>query len=200
VNARVNASESVEVQGLYHRGRSIDTRTIADDVLNGRPLRPGALDGLLYQSIGGRVTVRVYQDIRVNAGYTRDKNNHDSASTGRLTLGMFASDLAGTGFDVSVSDARIDRPSGRYSSLYASVGHEIGRVVYLSGDYSTSVSIVRFTRSDGITIETRPATTQLGLSAVVTLGRHISALLNAGRTRDDSSSDFRMLTGLTYRF
>jgi hypothetical protein len=200
INARVNASEAVELQGLYHRGRSIDTRTITDDVLNGRALRPGALEGLLYESTGGRVTVRVYQDIRVNAGYTRDRNNHDSASTGRLTLGMFGSNLAGTGLDVSISDSRIDRPSGRYSSIYASVGRQIGRVVYLTGDYSSSLSVVRFTRGDGITIETRPATKQFGISSVISIGRHISALITAERTRDDTSSDLRVLTGLTYRF
>jgi hypothetical protein len=200
MNARVTASERVELQALYHRGRSIDTRTIADDVINGVAIPAGALDGLLFQSTGGRATVRVSKNIRVNAGYTVDKNNRDSASTGRLTVGIYASNFRKTGFDLNLSESRVTRPTGRYNSLYFSVGHQVGRAVYLSGDYSSSLSIARFTRSDGITIETRPRTRQLSAQGVVTLGRHWSLLFTGERTRDDGSSEMRVMSGLTYRF
>ena len=49
INAHGLVTDRVELQGLYHRGRSVDARTITDDVLNGRPLRPGALDGRLVR-------------------------------------------------------------------------------------------------------------------------------------------------------
>ena len=200
MNARVSASDRIDLQALYHRGRSIDTRTIADDVINGVAIPAGALDGLLFESAGGRATVRVSKNIRVNAGYTVDKNNHDSASTGRLTAGLYANNFQGTGFDLNVSESRITRPTGRYNSLYFSAGHQLGRSIYLSGDYSSSLSIARFTRSDGITIETRPRTRQLSAQGVVTLGRHWSLLFTGERTRDDTSSELRVLSGLTYRF
>lgn len=200
VNARVAASSRVDLQGLYHRGRSIDTRGITDDLLSGRPVPPGALDGLLYESAGGRVTVQVARYVRVNAGYTRDRNNRESASTGRLTFGVFSSNLAQTGIDVTVTDSRTTRPDARYNALYLSVGRQIGRRVYLSGDYSSSVSIARFTRSDGLVVETRPHTRRLSASSVVTLGRHVSLFLSGERTRDDTSSSFRALTGFSYQF
>jgi hypothetical protein len=200
VNARVVATSRVELQGLYHRGRSIDARGITEDMLNGRPIPAGALDGLLYQSAGGRVTVQVARYVRVNAGYTRDRNNRESASTGRLTFGLFSSNLAHTGIDVTVTDSRTSRPDARDNALYLSVGRQVGRSVYLSADYSSSVSIASFTRSDGIVVETRPHTRQLSASSVVTLGRHVSLFLSGERTRDDTSSELRALTGFTYRF
>ena len=130
---------------------------------------------------------------------SRDKNNRDSAATRRITLGGSAGNVAASGVDATVSFSRIQRPTGEYDSLYFSVGRQIGRAVYLSGDYSTSVSILRFTRSDGIVIETRPETRQLSVSSVVTLSRQVSLSCTIDRTRDDSSSDLRILAGLTYR-
>ncbi|MEO8481834.1 MAG: hypothetical protein ABI634_06460 [Acidobacteriota bacterium] len=200
VNAHASPTNRLDLQGLYHRGRSLDTRSITEDVLAGRPLRDGALDALLYASAGARVSVHVARDIRLQAGYTRDKNNRDSADTGRISLGVSSGNVAGSGVDVTVTDYRISRPTGQYNSVYLSVGRQIGRAVYLSGDYSSSVSIVRFTRSDGITVETRPETTQIGLSAVVMTGRHISLSVTADTTHDNDVKDVRVLAGMTYRF
>ena len=53
VNANGSPSKKVDVQFTFHRGRSIDSRTITDDILNGRPVPAKSLDGFLYQSIGG---------------------------------------------------------------------------------------------------------------------------------------------------
>ena len=200
LNAHASAGSHLELQGLYHRGRSLDTRSITEDVLAGRPLRDGELDALLYASAGGRVTVRVAREIRLNAGYTRDQNNRDSADTQRLTVGLSAGNLGRTGVDLTVNESRIRRPTGQYNSLYLSVGRQIGRMVYLSGDYSNSISIVRFTRSDGITIETRPQTNELSLNGVVTVSRHVSLTVTADQTRDTGVSDTRVLAGMTYRF
>jgi hypothetical protein len=200
INGRVSATKRLDLQGDYHRGRSIDTRSITDDVLAGRPIPVGAVEGFLYESAGSRVTVEVLRRVRVNAGYTRDRNNRDSTSTGRITAGVSASDIAHSGVDVTVSDSRTDQPTGRYGSLYVSVGRQIGRTFYLSSDYSSSLAVVNFTRSDGITVESRPSTRQIGANAVVMVGRHISLLVTADRTMDDSSKEYRALTGMTYRF
>jgi hypothetical protein len=200
VNARVAASSRVDLQALMHRGRSIDTRAIADDVLNGRPIPAGAADGLLYESAGGRVSVTVARHVRANAGYTRDRNNHDSASTGRLTLGGSATGVAGTGVDLTVALSRITRPTGRFNSLYTSVGRQFGSSVYVSGDYASSVSLVRFTRSNGLTVEMRPSSHQVGASAVITLRRRFSLLVTGERTTDDTTTEMRVLSGLSYRW
>lgn len=199
LNARAAVSTRVEVQGLFNRGRSVDARTITDDLLNGRIVTPVALDGLLYQSAGGRVTVTVVRSVRAYVGYTHDRNNHDSDPTERLTLGASAQNIGHSGVDLTVSDSQIQRPTGRYQSLYVSAGRQIGRSVYLSGDYSSAVSIVRFTRMDGLTIESRPATRQFGGSATINLTRSASLFANLTRTTDDSTSEMRILAGLTYR-
>ena len=156
-------------------------------------------EGYLYESAGGRVTVEVVPHVRLHAGYTRDKSNATSQPTGRWTIGANASDVAGTGIDLMVSDARIDRATGDYHSLYVSAGRQLGGAVYVSGDFATSLSVVRFTRFDGVIVETRPTTRQFGGSAVVTLGRHVSLLGNVALTKDGDFSDVRVLSGITYR-
>jgi hypothetical protein len=200
MNTRLTVTSRVDLQTLYHRGRSIDARGVTDDLINERPISPTALEGLLFQSAGARLYVQVTGDLRAQVGFSRDRTNHDSAPTDRVTYGASTSNLARTGVDVTVTESRIDRPTGRYTSHFASVGRQIGRLVYLSGDYSTSLSVARFTRSDGVTIETRPRTRRLSASAVVYVGRHVSLLATCDRTRDDTSSELRVLSGLTYRF
>jgi hypothetical protein len=117
-NARVSPTRWLELQGTFSRGRSIDARGISEDTLGGRAVSPTALEGFLYQSIGGRVTVEVASRVRLHAGYSRDKNNRDDAPTGRVTLGGYAGNLAGSGLDVSGSDSWMNRPTGGYHSRY----------------------------------------------------------------------------------
>ena len=77
-NARVRLSTGVDVQVTYHRGRSIDARTITDDLLTaGRCAE--ALDGYLYESASAGSSVEVFKDVRVFGGYGQDKN--DSSDT-----------------------------------------------------------------------------------------------------------------------
>ena len=200
VNARQSAGSKVEVQGTYNRGRSLDVRRLADDVLNGRALTPQAVDGLRYESAGGRVSVKAWPHVVVYAGYARDRNNRDDAPTGRLTVGGYGSNLFGAGLDISASDARIDRPTGPYHSRYVSVGRAMGRSLYVSGDYSTSLAVVRFLRSDGVTIETRPWSRRVSGSISATLTRQLSLTGVVDVTRDADMTDVRMMTGLSYRF
>lgn len=199
VNARASAGPRVELQGTYNRGRSLDARGLTDDVLNGRALSPQAVDGLRYETMGGRVSVKVARGSEVYGGYARDRNNRDDEPTGRLTIGGYAANLFNTGFDISGSDSRIDRSAGPYHSLYLSVGHSLGRSVYLSGDYSTSLAVVRFVRSDGVQIETRPRTRRFSGNVSATLNRQFSLVGVVDFTTDTGANDLRVMTGITYR-
>ena len=199
VNARASAGSRVELQGTYNRGRSINARQLTDDVLNGRPLTTQAIDGFRYSTAGGRVSVRLTRQIEVHGGYARDRNNRDDASTGRITIGAWTSNLFGTGLDISGSDARIDRPTGPYHSRYLSVGRSVGRSWYVAGDYATSLSVVRFMRSDGVTIESRPWTRRLSGNVSATLTRQFSLTGAIDYTMDADLNDLRVMAGLTYR-
>ncbi len=75
VNARYRATPWLEFQGLYHHGTSIDTRSIAQDVLNGRPVDPQALQGFLYGSLGGRVTIEPLRNLRIWGGYSQEQSS-----------------------------------------------------------------------------------------------------------------------------
>lgn len=199
-SVRANAGRRVELMGTHNRGRSIDVRGLAEDVLSGRPVAQRQIDGLLYESLGGRITVEVAPRVRIYTGYSRDKNNRDDAPTGRWLVGGHASDVLGTGLDVTASDSRLERSNGSYHAFYASAGRQIGRAVYASASYSTSLSIVRFARTDGLVIETRPSSTRFGGQAVINAGRSISVLVDVEQTLDDDAREFRALSGLTYRF
>jgi len=83
----------VELQGSYHHGLSIDARTLTDNQLNGRPIDPRLLDGFLFESLVGRVSVDVFSTLRVYAGYGREKGNNQDQTANRVTLGLYASDV-----------------------------------------------------------------------------------------------------------
>ncbi len=200
VNARWSVSSRVELQGLYHRGRSYDARTITQDQIDGRPVDPRLLTGFLYESAGGRLTVEVARGVRVFAGYARDRGNRDDGSTGRITAGFHASNVFRSGIDVTVSDNRIDRPDNTYDSWYASIGRSFGGRVYVSLDYSTALSVLRFTSSDGVVVESRPQTNRFSLNGSVNLGRSVSLLFAAERGTDDRATDLRGTAGLSVRF
>jgi hypothetical protein len=199
VTGRVLATERVELQGTYNKGRSIDVRSLSEDILAGRALSQQAVSGLLYESIGGRATVEVIPRVRVYAGYSRDRNNQDSAPLGRTLVGGYAGNVAGTGVDLAASDSLMDRPDGSYHSQYISVGRMIGRKLYMSADYTTSLSVIQFSRSDGITVETRPHTTRLSGTVTCYLGRTVSLLTTVERSKFDALGDLRVLSGITYR-
>ncbi len=198
-NVRVSPSPKLQLLGSYNRGRSIDARRLAEDVINGRPLTAQAVEGLQYESMGGRVTVEVAPRARVYAGYTQSRNNRDDVSTPRITIGGHAGDVAGTGLDISASDTRVDRPDRPYHSSYLSIGRGIGRSTYLSLDYTTSLSVVRFQRSDGVVIETRPSTRRISGSGTVTLGRHVTLSGTVDYTVDRDLREVRVLSGLSLR-
>lgn len=199
-NARITPNDRVEFQASYNRGRSVDVRSLSEDVLAGRAVTQQSIEGLLYESIGGRATVEVVHRVRVYAGYSRDRNNRDAEATGRTLVGAYASNVANSGFDVTASDNLIERPQGQsYHSRYVSLGRQLGRGVYVYGDYSTSLSVIRFSRSDGIIVETHPQTDRFSGTATINVGRSVSVLATLERTNDDTSHTFRVLSGITYR-
>ena len=87
-NLRYAPVRFVDFQVTYHRGRSIDARSITDDVLDGRPVDPERLNGLLFESGRFRVTARPWRKVRVWAGYGRDRNNRDDVWADRTNLGF----------------------------------------------------------------------------------------------------------------
>ena len=140
-NARYTPVPSVELLATVHRGRSIDARTITEDILNGRAVDQKTLDGFLFQSAGARVTVEVLKNVRVHAGYAADRHNREDRSFRRLSAGVWAANVARSGFDVTLSDNRSERPEGSYDAWYASLGRSLGQKVYLTADYATSLAV-----------------------------------------------------------
>jgi hypothetical protein len=202
VTARVEPVRWLELQATYHYGRSIDVRTITDDQINGRPVDPRLLDGFLFESLGGRLSFQILPTLRVYAGYAQEQGNKGDPTVDRATLGLYASNLFRSGFDLTVADNRFSRTggNGNYDAWYASLGRSIGSRVYLSAEYADSLSIVRFTDSGGIVVETRPHTRRYGFQATANLSRWLSLLLTLEQLQDDDSSEQRGLLGLTFRF
>jgi hypothetical protein len=200
-NARYTPTSVLEIQGSYHRGRSIDSRTIVRDQLDGRPIDPRVLDGLRFESASTRVTVTVTPGVRVFAGYGRDRNNHDEAASNRWTYGVFASNLFGTGFDVNASDSRMQRPGGNsFDSWYVSAGRSFSRRLYVTLDYGSSLSVLRFVTSSGFLIETRPHTRRMAASGLLHMTRATSLLTIAEWLGDGAFTQTRFQSGVTYRF
>jgi hypothetical protein len=200
-NGRYVVNRWVELQGLYHHGRSIDSRSIIRDQLDGRAVDPKALDGMRFESLTGRVTVSVGRYLRLFGGYGQDRNNRDDQASGRLTYGAYAANVLRTGIDVTASDSRIDRGAmGSYDSWYVSVGRSFGSRLYLTGDYSSSLSVYRFTSATGFVIESQPTTRRLALSSVVNTTRKTSIVITGERVLFNDGAQTRILAGLTWRF
>lgn len=201
INGRIAPTRRADVQVTYHHGRSIDARSISEDILNGRPVPSKALDGFLFESIGARVTVEVAKGVRVFGGYGQDKNDRDADPTDRLSFGVYASNLLGTGIDVNVTDNRYQRGSASsYDSWYVSAGRSFGSRLYLSGEYTTSLSVLRYAREDGFLVENKPQTDRFGASANIYLTKALSLLVVADYTRDEGYKETRILSGLSVRF
>jgi len=201
-NLRVVPIRWLDLQATFHHGRSIDARTITDDQLNGRPVDPRLLDGFLFESLGGRVSFEILPTLRVYAGYARERGNRGDPTADRATLGLYASNLFKSGFDLTVADNRFSRSGGNgsYDSWYASLGRSLGPKVYLTAEYASSLSVVRFTDSGGVTVETRPKTRRYGLTGLVNLTRTLGVLLTVEELREEESREERGLLGLTFRF
>lgn len=198
-NARYTPVSAVELLATVHRGRSIDARTITEDILRGRSVDQKTLDGFLFESAGARVTVEVMKNVRVHAGYAADRHNRDDRSFRRLSAGVWAANLARSGFDLTLSDNRSERPDGSHDAWYASLGRGLGQKVYLTVDYATSLAVIRVV-NDGAVIERRPKSKRYGLNGVWNMSRAFSWIGTFERLEDESSTDDRLLLGVIYRF
>ncbi len=199
--ARWSPVRAFEIQGTYQHGRSVDARTITQDQIAGRPIDAKALDGFLFDSIGGRATVEFARGWRVWAGYYQDKNNRDDVASDRWQFGLSAMNVAGTGLDVFVSDNRTNRPgTSSYDAWYFSLGRSIGSRFYLTLDYSTSLSVLQLTDLGGLTVVNKPSSRRYSLSGIWNMSRSFSLMLTAEELVDDTSTQNRGLLGLTYRF
>lgn len=199
-NARITPSEAFDIQATYHRGRSIDVRTISIDALNGRAVDQRSVEGLLFESVGARVTATVSKGVRVFGGYARDQTNQDSIVTGRVTAGAYLSNLGSTGIDLTVSDARTLRGHlSSYDAWYVSAGHAVGNRAYVSGDYTTSLSTLNLSDPSAVQIQANPRTQRFSGSAIVNLNRTLSLLVNVDHTIDAAYTDNRVLAGITVR-
>ncbi len=199
-NLRYSPVRLIDLQATYHRGRSIDTRSISDDVLDGRPVNPERLDGLLFESARFRLTVNPWRGVRVWAGAGRDKNNRQDEWTERFNLGLSFNNIGGAGFDFTATRSEIDRVDTTYDMTYVSLGKTLGPKVYLSLDYVNALSIFHFNDGDGGSIEVRPESDRYSLSLNANLNRTFSLLLVGEWMEHDDFEEIRALTGLTIRF
>ena len=199
-NLRWQISRMFAIQGTYHRGQSVDARTITDDVINGRPVNPAALDGLLFESARARLMVRPLKWLSLWAGYANDKNNRGDDPSNRVQLGVSARRLFGIPLDVTVTSSQTDRGDDSYDSLWASVGYAIGPKVYLSLDYNDTLSVYYRGDGEGGTIEVRPNSDRYSLSGNINLNRTFSLLITIEHTDHSDFTESRALTGLIVRF
>ena len=199
-NVRYAPAQVVEFQGTYHHGRSIDARTITNDVITGRPVDPRMVEGLLLDSAGGRITVSISRWVRVWGGVYSDRTNLEDKPATRINAGFSTTNIFGTGFDVTASDFRTERTGNTFDSWYISLGKTLGRAVYLSADYTSSLSILKLTDSGGVTVESRPSTKRYSLSSTINLSRTISVLLTAERLAELTGHEDRGMLGLSFRF
>ena len=80
------------------------------------------------------------------------------------------------------------------------LGKTLGRRVYLSVDYLSSLVVFRYDDGGGATIEERPESQRYSLSLNANLSRTFSLLLVGELTDHDDYEEVRALTGLTIRF
>ena len=200
-NGRLRPNRRLELQGTYHHGRSIDTRGITLDQLNGRPIDPKQVEGFMFESIGGRVSYEVMKNVRVFGGYTRDRDNVGDAARQRFQVGAWMSNVGKTGLDINVTEWRI-RQAGltTYNSLYVSVGRNVFSRLYVNGEYNQSVSTLRLLTGNAFTLISRPETHRYALSGTFRVNRRASVLCNVERMNDSTSREYRLMAGLTYRF
>jgi hypothetical protein len=192
---------ALEFQANYHHGLSVDSRSITNDQLNGRPVNPALLQGFLFESAGGRVTVEVVKGVRLWLGYAQDRNSREQAPQQRSSAGLYASNLFKSGFDIAASATHNNRgEAGGYDSTYFSVGRSLGQRVYVSADYTTSLSVLRTTGSGGLIVETRPETARYSVMSSINLSRSFSLMLSLERLTDQDTTDDRGVMGITYRF
>jgi hypothetical protein len=203
VTARYAPSRLIEFQATYHRGLSIDTRTITDDIRNGRPVDPRSVQGFLFEAAGGRVTLEPIRNFRIFGGYEADRNNQNDRLSNRYSGGFYYFNGLNTGFDISATIFHTESPNGMagsYDSYFASIGKNFGNTVYLTFDYSSSLTILQLTPGGGVQVQNLPRSRRASLTGLIHLSRHVSVLAAGDTTWQGDTTETRLTLGLTYRF
>jgi hypothetical protein len=200
-NGRYTILKKLELQGSFHRGRSIDFRNLTLDQINGRPITDKDTRGFLFESSEGRLTYLATRGIRVYAGYGLERSNEGEDLADRLSGGFYTADLFRSGFDAQLFITRRKRNDGTaYNSWNVSAGRMVGSKVYLSGEYTSSLSILRFEGEDDVIVQTNPSSRRYSISSMLYLTRTFTLLLTGEHTDSDSIKENRLLGGITYRF
>jgi hypothetical protein len=199
-NLRFRVSRSVDIQGTYHRGRSLDARTITEDVIDGRPVKPETLVGLLYESARLRLMVRPGRNLSVWAGYGADRNTRNAPTSKKFDLGLSARRILGSDADITISAYSTDRGEDSYDSMWGSIGYALSQRVYVSLDYRDTLSVYHVTRGDGGVVEIRPDSTFYSLSSNINLNRTFSLSLTMEYLEHSEFDERRLLTGLIISF
>lgn len=199
-NLRWRISKVIQIQGTYHRGQSVDARTITDDVINGRPVNPAKLAGLVFESARARLMIRPVRWLNVWAGYANDRNNRGEDTSNRFQLGASARGLFGVPLDITVASSQTDRGDDSYDSLWASIGYAIGTKVYVSLDYNDTLSVYHLGDGTGGTIEVKPNSQRLSLSGNININRTFGLLITLEHTDHSDFTEARALAGLIVRF
>jgi hypothetical protein len=151
--------------------------------------------------VGGRVTIEPVRGLRFWGGYSQEQNSQTGGTYPRYQAGFTALNVFGSGFDLTASDNHYKMPlSMSYDSWYGSIGRSIGPSVYLTADYTTSLSTLNLTGVDGIVVQSHPRSKRYSLSGVVNLSRAFSLFMTAEQIRDDGSRQTRGLLGISFRF
>ena len=199
-NVRQKLGPITEVSGSFHRGRSIDARSVTNNLLAGRPVSDQMLEGLRFESASGRLTVRPVESVRVFLGLSRSKNDRADVSTRRTNVGGHVSDLLHSGLDVTVYQAWLDRGISQYKSWDISVGRQLGRRLYVRGDYSTSLSIFRVLSGSEYVIENSPPIRRFELSGNVSLPQRFSLVTTMSILRGDDADEHQWFFSLSRSF
>jgi hypothetical protein len=199
-NLNYQVSPVIGIQGTYHEGRSIDTRSITEDVIDGRPVAPESLDALLFESARLRLMVRPARNISVWAGYGTDRNNRDDPTSNRFNLGFSARRLFGSAADFNLSATRTDRGEDTYDSLWGSLGYAFGSRVYVSLEYRDTLSVYHLSQGDGASVEIRPNSTLYSITSNVSLNHTFSLLIEFELLNHSDFDERRVMTGLIIRF
>ena len=200
LNLRYRFSKAIDLQGTYHRGRSIDGRTITEEVLGGRPVSPEVLRGFFFESGRVRLAVRPARRISLWIGYGNDRSERDDPTAKRLNIGFSARRIFGTPMDFSLSSTATDRGDDSYDSHWASLGYSFGSKVYVSVEYRDTIAVYRVDQGNGDTVEIRPDSDFLSISSNINLNRTFSLLLEAGILDHRDFEENRVMTGLIIRF
>jgi len=200
LNLRYRFSKAVDLQGTYHRGRSIDGRTITEDVIGGRPVSPEALRGFFFESARVRLMVRPVRSVSLWLGYGIDRRERDDPNAKRLNLGFSARGIFGTPLDFTLSSTTTDRGDDSFDSHWASLGYSFSSKVYVSVEYRDTIAVYHVDQGDGGTVEIRPDSDFLSISSNINLNRTFSLLIEAGILDHSDFKESRLMTGLIVRF